>query len=327
MVYIGHYHKSMFNIGYLKAPPTTYVLHYKRGKVQREGLGLSFFYYRPTSTVVLVPAGSADLPFVWKELTADFQEITIQGQLTYRVAEPAKLAALLDFSIDGSGRHATDDPDQLGERLIQAAQVLGRGVLGKLSLRAALAAGDELVRQVTEGLRASDAARMLGVEILGLAVLSVRPTPDMTRALEATTREQLQREADESIYARRNAAVEQERIIKESELLTELAVQAKQRELRERSLAAEIALEEQRTSLIDKKVANDKQDADGKAYAIDATLRPFKEANWKTLMAMSSGGGDPRAMIALAFRELAENASKIGELNMSPELLRSLVGK
>jgi hypothetical protein len=61
--------------------------------------------------------------------------------------------------------------------------------------------------------------------------------------------------------------------------------------------------------------------------SIDATLRPFKEANWKTLMAMSAGGGDPRTLIALAFRELAENAGKIGELNMSPDLLRSLVGK
>ena len=31
--------------------------------------------------------------------------------------------------------------------------------------------------------------------------------------------------------------------------------------------------------------------------------------------------------IALAFRELAENATKIGELNISPDLLRSLIGK
>ena len=29
-------------------------------------------------------------------------------------------------------------------------------------------------------------------------------------------------------------------------------------------------------------------------------------------------------MIALAFRELAENAAKIGELNVTPDLLKSL---
>ena len=41
----------MFGFGYLKAPPTTYVLHYKAGVLKREGTGLSFLYYRPTSTV------------------------------------------------------------------------------------------------------------------------------------------------------------------------------------------------------------------------------------------------------------------------------------
>ena len=42
-------------------------------------------------------------------------------------------------------------------------------------------------------------------------------------------------------------------------------------------------------------------------------------------MAVSGTGADPRLMIALAFRELAENAAKIGELNVTPDLLRSLL--
>ena len=148
----------MLGIAYLKAPPTTYVLHYKHGRVKREGAGLSFLYYRPTSTVVLVPAGSADIPFVWTETTADFQELTIQGQLTYRVREPGKLAALLDYSVDERGRYRSDDPDKLEERLVQTAQVLGRAVLGRLGLRAALGATEELVREVSDGLRASPAS-------------------------------------------------------------------------------------------------------------------------------------------------------------------------
>jgi hypothetical protein len=168
---------------------------------------------------------------------------------------------------------------------------------------------------------------MLGIEPLGLSIQAIRPTPEMARALEAEARERLQREADESIYARRNAAVEQERIIKESELNTELAVEAKRREIRERKLAADIAIEEGRAAFIAQKVQNDKQDADGRAYALEATLRPLKEVDWKTLIAASASGGDPKLMIALAFRELAENATKIGELNMSPDLLKSLIAK
>jgi hypothetical protein len=317
----------MFGIEYLKAAPTTYVLHFKAGAVKREGAGLSFFYYQPTSTVVTVPLASADVPFVFNDVTRDFQEVTVQGQLTYHVAKPRQLAALLDFSVDAKGKHRSDDPAKLEERLVHATQVLTQAVIGRLTLREAIAASETLVREVIVGLREVEAVRMLGIEPLSLSILSVRPSPEMARALEAAAREQLSREADESIYARRNAAVEQERIIKESELETELAVEAKKREIRERKMAADIAVEEQRTALIEKQVENDKQAADSRAYAQRATLEPLEKADWKTLMAVSSGGGDPRMMIALAFRELAENATKIGELNMSPDLLSSLLKK
>lgn len=315
----------MFGIAYLKPAPTTYVLHYKSGRVKREGPGLSFFYHQPTSTVVQVPAASADVPFIFNEVTRDFQEITIQGQLTYRVVEPKKLAALLDFSIDGRGRYRSEDPGKLEARLINAAQMLAQSVIGQLTLREALGAAEALIKHILQGLSVTPAVTMLGIDPLALSILAIRPTPEMARALEAEAREQLQREADESIYARRNAAVEQERIIKESELETELAVEAKQHEIRERKMAADIALEDQRSGLIARKTENDKRDADARAYAIRVTLEPLKDADWKTLVAASAAGGDPKLMIALAFRELAENATKIGELNMSPDLLQSLI--
>src|SRR5437660_2476314 len=85
---------------FMKVPPTTYVLQYKHGKIKREGAGLSFFYWAPTTTIVAVPLASADVPFVFLETTADFQSVTIQGQLTYRVADPKRLASLLDFTLD-----------------------------------------------------------------------------------------------------------------------------------------------------------------------------------------------------------------------------------
>jgi hypothetical protein len=47
--------------------------------------------------------------------------------------------------------------------------------------------------------------------------------------------------------------------------------------------------------------------------------------DWKTLMMLTEGGGDPRRLIALAFQGLAENAQKIGELNVTPDLLQSLL--
>ena len=51
----------------------------------------------------------------------------------------------------------------------------------------------------------------------------------------------------------------------------------------------------------------------------------MKDVDWKTLLAASEGGINSQQMIALAFRDLADNADKIGTLNMSPDLLNTLL--
>ena len=313
-------------ISFIKVPPTTYVLQYKHGTVKRAGAGLSFFYYAPTSTIVAIPMASADVPFVFQEATADFQSVTIQGQLTYRVADPLRLAALLDFSVDSRGAYYSEDPRKLPERLVHTLQSLTRAITQRLALKEALVSSDSIVDEALARLRESEAVSTLGVEILSLSILGIQPTPETGRALEAEAREELQRRADEAIYARRNAAVEQERLIKESELNTEIAVEEKKRQIRETQMAAEIAVEEQRSQLIDRRVENEHKDADSRAYTLTETLKPLRDLDWKKLMMLGGKSADPKAMVALAFQEMAENARKIGELNISPDLLRSLIG-
>ena len=314
-------------LSFMKASPTTYVLQYKNGKIKRQGAGLSFIYYLPTSTIVAIPMASADVPFAFQEITGDFQSVTIQGQLTYRVADPKRLASLLDFSIDSRHAYYSDDPRKLPERLIHTLQTLTRVITQRLTLKEALVSADVIVVEALAALRKSEAVSALGVEILSLSILGVKPTPETGRALEAEAREDLHRRADEAIYARRNAAVEQERLIKESELNTEIAVEEKRRQIRETQMAAEIAVEEQRAELIDRRVANERKDADSRAYTLTQTLQPVRELPWKTLMMLGGKNADPKALVALAFQEMAENAQKIGELNVSPDLLESLVGR
>ena len=315
----------MLPFRFMKAAPTTFVLHFKGGKVRREGAGLSFFYYAPTSTIVAVPLASADAPFAFQETTADFQAVTIQGQLTFRIADPKRLAALLDLSLASNGSYRSDDYQKLPERLVHATQTLMRAETQKLTLRDALTRTGALSTAVLAALRTSDVVTQLGVEILSLSLLAIRPTPEMAKALEADAREALQRVSDEAIYARRNNAVEQERRIKESELNTEIAVEEKQRQIRETRMAAEIAIERQRASLMDQRGENDRKEADTRAYALEATLKPVRSVDWRALMMLSGHAADARGVIALAFQDLAANAQKIGELNVSPDLLRSLV--
>jgi len=312
-------------IGYMKAGPTTYVIHHQNGKVRHEGAGLSFFYYAPASTIVAVPLASGDIPFAFQETTTDFQGVTLQGQLTYRIADPVRASKLLNYAVSPLAGHAytSDDPDKLPDRLVQTTQTLARAVVQRMPLRTALLSSEAVAAEVLSALRTAEAVQMLGVEILGLVITSLRPTPEMARALEAEAREGLQRAADEAIYARRNAAVEQERRIRESELNTELAVQEKQRQIREAEVAADISVERQRAVLLDARVENERKDADARAYALDAVLEPLRRTDWKILSAAT--GGDARGTVALAFRELAENARQIGTLNITPDLLQSLL--
>jgi hypothetical protein len=315
----------MFAIRFMKAAPTTYVLHFKNGRLRREGPGLSFFYYALTTPIVTVPLASTDAPFAFQETTADFQSVAIQGQLTYRVADPKRLASLLDLSITPQGVYRSDDFRRLTERLVQTTQTLMCAETQKQTLREALTSSGTLSISLLTALKASASVAQLGVEILNLSLLAIRPTPEMAKALEAEAREALQRRSDEAIYARRNNAVEQERLIKESELNTEIAVEEKQRQIRETQMTAEIAIEQQRAALTDQRVANERKDADSRAYALEATLKPVRDMDWKTLMMVFQNGGDPKMMIALAFQEMATNAQKIGELNISPDLLNSLI--
>src|SRR5947209_6504168 len=107
----------MFGVRYFKAAPTTYVLQYVNGEVKREGTGLSFFYFAPRTTLVAVPLESTDVPFIFNEVTADFQALTVQGHLTYTVRDPKRLAEVLDYSVKPGGGYASDGPEKLPLRV------------------------------------------------------------------------------------------------------------------------------------------------------------------------------------------------------------------
>lgn len=334
----------MFGIRFMKAQPSECVLHYSRGRLVREGNGLTFFYFAPTSSLVLVPMASVDVPFIFHEVTSDFQEVSIQGQITYRVVDPKRLSQLLNFALDARGRgYASEDPEKLPQRLVNQVQVLMRSALKALPLRQALASADELVAEMAERLRASATVAALGLEVLGFSILAIKPTPETARALEAEVREQLLREADEATYARRNAAVEQERAIRENELNTEIAVERKKRQIREAQMEAEksvqqkkleirqaemrgqIGLEEKRKELVALASENARQEADAKAYGLAAAMQAFAGVDPAILQSLASAGMEPGQLIAQAFRELAQSADKIGQLNVSPDLLRELL--
>lgn len=332
----------MFGINFIKFDSMTYVIKFKNGQVAKEGRGLSFFYYAPSTSISAVPIGSNNLPFIFSETTKDYQTVTIQGQITYKIGNPKQLADVLDFTVDSKGIYKKDDTEKLNQTIVNEAQTATSSFIHQLGLKEAIRAAKIIEAKITEGLSNSQAIKLLGIEILSINILAIKANPEMARALETETRESLQQEADQAIYARRNFAVEQERKIKESELNTEIAIKEKNKQiaekqaeievqkaesdskLREMKVQADIAIENQRKVLLEQKTANQKKEADAQGYVLETTLKPYKEIDWKILTALNNNP-DPKFNISLAFRELAENAGKIGNLNISPELLDTLL--
>jgi len=332
----------MFGINFIKFDSLTYVIKFKNGRVEKEGRGLSFFYYAPTTSISAVPIGSNNLPFIFSETTKDYQTVNIQGQITYKIGNPRQLADVLDFTVNANGMYKKDDTEKLNQTIVNEAQTATSSFIHQLGLKEAIRAAKIIETKITEGLSNSQAIKLLGIEILTINILAIKATPEMERALETETRESLQQEADQAIYARRNFAVEQERKIKESELNTEIAIEEKNKQiaekqaetdiqkaesdfrLREMKIQADITIENQKKLLLEQKTVNEKKEADTQGYVLETTLKPYKEIDWKILTALNNNP-DPKFNLSLAFRELAENAAKIGNLNISPDLLETLL--
>ena len=308
----------MFGLRYAKTSPSTYVIQYRNGQPVREGTGLAFFYFAPNASLVSVPLESVDLPFMFNEVSSDFQEVTVQGQVTYRVADPKLLASLMNFTLKPNGEYVSEDPTRLPQRVVNAVQVQLRSVLSGRSLHELLRGWEQMVQSVRDGLRRPDGLASLGLELVNLAVLAVRPNPETARALESTVREQILKQADDAMYLRRNSAIEQERAVKENEFNTEIAIETKKRQIRETQLEAEraalerrqqiqdqemagrIALEDKNKALTDLRVENARKEADAKAYAVGSVMKAVQGVDPKVLQALTVGNADPSALIAMS---------------------------
>ena len=65
--------------------------------------------------------------------------------------------------------------------------------------------------------------------------------------------------------------------------------------------------------------------AEAEAHRIAAVVEALKAADPKIVQALVATGMQPGQLIAQAFGGLAERADRIGQLNLSPDLLQSLL--
>jgi hypothetical protein len=278
-------------IKYFKGEPSTHVIRYRNGKIVADGEGANFWYMPLNTSVVTVPIVSQDAQFLFTETTANYQEVSIQGTVTYRITDPLLVASRLNFTIDPrSTRFTSDDPDKLVQRIVNLVQGHTRSKLNALSLEEAITSVHSLSVDVFDEVVDNASLAELGVALESLHFTALKAMPEMQKALEADYREGLQQRADQAIYARRAAAVAEERQIRQSELNTE------------------VELENRRKDLVDTQARNNLTLAEAEAKAEELKLNPYGEM-------------PPQALLALALKEWAGNAGNIENLSITPDLL------
>lgn len=218
---------------HLRSETSSFVVHSRKGKVVRAGRGLSFLFLPHAASIAELPADDREMAIAFHGRSADFQDVAAQGVLTYRVADPQTLAGRVDFTIDlATGRLLAQPLEKLELLFSQLAEQHARAWVARTPLQEVLAVGAEQIRgRIEEGLADEEALEQIGLEVVSVRVSSVRPVPDLEKALEAPARERIQQQADEAAFARRALAVEKERAIQENELKNQIELAKRQEEL------------------------------------------------------------------------------------------------
>ncbi|MEQ1866264.1 MAG: hypothetical protein ABL996_16625, partial [Micropepsaceae bacterium] len=138
-------------------------------------------------------------------------------------------------------------------------------------------------------------------------VLSLKPTPEIRKALEAKLREELLRQADAAMFERRRAATTDEHDLK-------LRDEKNKRELAETALANEQALEDERRKLADAKAETLKAEAGAEAEALRIRLKPWTEISAQHISAM-------------AFKDWANRDTALTSLSLGGDALERLANQ
>lgn len=310
---------------HLRGSGTTHVEQIRNGKTIRAGVGASF-WFRPLSAVLNeVPVDDRELPLMFHARTSDFQDVTVQAAITFRVTNPSAAGGRIDFSIDpDTGLWRSTPLDQVAGLLTESAQQYAIDLLATVDLTAAMAGGVGPVRSVIAAGLADDARLAeTGIAVVGVRVVAVRPEPEVEKALRTPTREQVQQEADKATFERRAVAVERERAIGENELQTQIELAR-----REEQLVAQRGANARREA---------EENAAAGAVASEAEARrtvTLAEARAEGTRLAGAAQGDAEAarvaayrdvsesvLLALAVKELAANLPKIESLVLSPDLV------
>ena len=278
-----------------------------------------------------MPIDDRELPFLFHARSADFQQLTVQGVITFRIADPPRTARRFDFAIDlHTGRWTQAPLEQVAGLLTQLAQQFVIDELVKLDVRTILTDGVAPIRsRIAAGLAGEAALADLGLEIVAVRVAAVAPTAELEKALQQPTREAIQQRADQATFQRRALAVESERAIADNELQTRIELSRREEELvaQDGANARRRAEEQAAAQLVDAQASDERAHlhATREAATIEAleTARLRAEAERARIQTAIPA----TTLLALGLQELAGQIGQVEHLTITPDLFTRLLAQ
>lgn len=301
---------------HFRGAPTVHIRHVRKGTLVHEGTGQSFWFRPATAVLSEVPMDDRELPMLFHARTSDHQDVTVQLTVTYRCVDPETATSRIDFSIDpDTGVWRQDPLSQIAGTLTESTQQHALEILGTLDLETAIRTG---VERVKAAVTANLTAGHLGMEVIDVRVVAIRPDAAMEKALQTTVRERVQQEADKATYERRAIAVERERAISENELQNqiELAKREEQLVVQRGANALRQAEDDARAARIatETEVEGIRRRAEAEAAGEKARLDAYRDVPESVLY-------------ALAAKELAGNLPEIGSITLTPDLIQPVLAR
>jgi regulator of protease activity HflC (stomatin/prohibitin superfamily) len=306
-------------IRHLRSDASVHVARFHNGRVAKSGRGLAFWFLPQRASIAELPMDDRDTVMFFKGRSKDFQAVTVQGTLTWRVADPDVLGMRVDFSIDlKSGRYTAKPVEQVDALLTGMSQQLATQYFAQTNVQGLLDAGIEPLRARLEAGLGGEQLTQMGIAIVAIRLASVAPSAELERALQTPTFEGLQQKADQAVFERRALAVEKERAIAENELHNKTELARRESELISQEAAnarhrAEGAREAQQIA------------ADGEA----SRMRIVEQARADMEQARIAIYRDlpSHVLLGLAAREVAGKLTRIDHLNVTPDLLATVLGE
>ncbi len=323
-------------VSHLRAELNQFILHFRKGRLMRKGSGLAYWFSPLSAAVAQVPIEDIETTLVFREMSADFQEVTVQCTLRYRCADPERAAARVNFTISLDAGVWLEQPlERLASLWSQRAQQPARAYVMSVPLVEAVRSGAQTIQaSMEEVLRRDPEVEAGGLVLVSVQVNRVSPTAELEKALQTPTREAIQQKADEASFQRRAMAVEKERAIKENELATEIELARRQEELIRQQGANHLQAIRQEA---ESEKARVEAEAERKVLAAEAGAQETRigaeaEANARRVTGEAEAAAEAaraaawkdspaRVILGLALGELAGKIQSIQHLNVTPDLL------